>query len=172
MKTPKPNECTAGFSLAELLIALLLFTVIATLTVTNTTFLHRFILQTEVEKLFSHCLAQQYKALMSGSNQRIVFDPKHGSYSIDNHRYKLPDDIQFGATDSAKGPPSAPSKKITKPVTWKNNTLVCHASGIIQPGTVYLTTRNKTQSWALSNGIGTVSFLRKYRYDGKWHYVP
>ncbi len=161
-----------GFSLFELLIALGLLTVIATLTITNTSFLNRFILQTEVEKLFSHCMHQQYKALMSGSNQTITFNPKQQIYTVGNQTYKLPTTIEFAMPGGAKGPPSKPTKKITKPITWKNNTLICHTSGIMQSGTVYLTNKRKTQGWAISNGVGTVSFLRKYRYDGKWHYIP
>ncbi len=178
IKAPQKNgalfssQKEPGFNLFELLIALAMITIIATLTITNTSFLNRFILQTEVEKLFSNCMHQQYKALMSGSNQTIIFNPKQQTYSLGNQKHTLSTSIEFGVPSDAKGPPSKPTKKITKPITWKNNTLICHTSGIIKSGTVYLANKSKTQGWAISNGVGTVSFLRKYRYDGKWHYIP
>jgi len=100
-----------GFTLFELLIALGLLAVIATLTITNTSFLNRFILQTEVEKLFSHCMHQQYKALMSGSNQTITFNPTQQLYTVGNQTYKLPTTIEFAMPSGAKGPPSKPTKK-------------------------------------------------------------
>jgi len=78
--------------------------------------------------------------------------------------------IQFGIMPNIKGPPSSAHTLITKPISFKNNTLVCYPSGIISAGTIYMTD-NKQCMYALSCPVGYVSYLRKYRYANGWKLI-
>ena len=56
-------------------------------------------------------------------------------------------------------------------ISFENNHIIFYADGTIQAGTVYLVDVNKKLLYALTSGVGHISFLRKYRYDGSWHVI-
>jgi len=91
------------------------------------------------------------------------------------HRYtfgavdeQLPKSIRFGAPAEVKGPPATPMRPVDSPITFKNAQITFYPDGIISAGTVYLTDTDQKTCYALTCGVGSVSFLRAYRYDKGW----
>ena len=78
----------------------------------------------------------------------------------------LPHTVQFGVLPGIMGPPATPTHAITQPITFVGNKILFYPEGIIQAGAIYLKdTKNRVQ-YALSSGVSTVSYLRKYQYTG------
>ncbi|MDZ4149882.1 MAG: GspH/FimT family protein [Methylicorpusculum sp.] len=141
-----------------------------TLSVAQVSFFGRAYVRTELEKLQALCGYAQQKALMTNMAQTIVLD---ATGTI--HRYtfgavgeQLPQSIRFGAPAEVKGPPATPTRFIDSPITFKNAQITFYPDGIISAGTVYLTDIDKKICYALTCGVGSVSFLRAYRYDKGW----
>jgi hypothetical protein len=83
----------------------------------------------------------------------------------------LPPVVRFGILPHVKGPPSSPMHALTIPITFSAQKIIFYPDGIISPGIIYLIDRNRQDIYAFSSGIAHASFLRKYRYDGKWHLI-
>ena len=182
----------SSFSLIELLLTLAIVVIVFTITIPRLSFFNRFILDNEVDKLFTVFSYLQQKAIATNQPQEVFFDLKENSYSYnlkDNNQStichpelvsgstpscKLPEVIKFGFLSGTKGPPSSPSSPISSAVTFKNvgdnlYKALFYADGKIQPGTVYLVDKDQKFMMALTCPISQVSCIRKYRYDsGKW----
>ena len=140
------------------------------LTAANVSFLGHAYVPTELEKMGALCRYAQQKALMTNVAQVITLDATgsvHG-YTLGAVREQLPRSIIFGAPAGIKGPPATPTHGIDFPITFKNSQIIFYPDGVISAGTVYLTNTNKTVLYALTSGVGAVSFLRAYRYDKEW----
>ena len=159
-----------GFSLIETMIVLVIVTILMSLLSLNLSFLQAGYAQHELSLFHSRLHALQQTAIVTGKSQSMAIVPGENSYYWDGQPYKLPKTLRFGIKQGIRGPPSHPSHEITNPVTFSENTIIFHPDGIIKPGTLYLLD-HRQQLYALSCGVGHVSFLRKYRYDGAWKLI-
>ena len=157
----------SGFSLIELMIVIAIAMMLISLTVLNARFFNRAVITSEIHLLHAACSYLQQTAIATNQTQELTFDLADNSYSMNDQTHKLPANIMFGVLPEAKGPPSSPQSIIHEPITFANNTISFSPDGIISSGTVYLT--DSQMLYALSSAVGHVSFLRTYRYDGKWH---
>jgi len=162
----------SGFTLVELMITLALCVLIISLTVVNVSFLHRGLVRSEVDKLFSACMFLQQCALTTGQEHELFFDTKNNSYTFAGKNVFLRSPVAFGVVPGAKGPPSSPTRIIKNPTTFKGNKILFSPTGAISSGTVYLTDGEQKSLYALSNGIAHISHLRKYSYTSKWNLLP
>ena len=160
---------TRGSLLVNLGIAFVLILFIVTISVPRITFMRRFLLRTEIEKLHAMFHYLQERALVINEDQMLMFDIEHQCYFIGDRKEQLPQGIIFGFLPNTAGPPSKPIKPITHAVTFKNNKATFYADGTIAAGTVYLTDLDRTSMYALTSPISQISFLRTYRYyKGSW----
>lgn len=160
-----------GISLVELLIVIALIAIVASLTLSSTTFLSRMIVRAELEHLSSVCYYLQRKALTVQKPQKITFYPAKHKYKALGKIYRLPAHVRFGAADGVKGPPATPKDTIAKAVTFPSNQITFHPTGIIASGAVYLTDAAKSCTYALSCAVSPVSYLRKYQYTDGWNLI-
>ncbi|MCA9770409.1 prepilin-type N-terminal cleavage/methylation domain-containing protein [Candidatus Dependentiae bacterium] len=160
-----------GYTLIELLIVLVLFVLITTLSITNFGFLHRSITRAELYHLYSLCYYLQHKAMATRQEQKLYIDISHNTYTYDNTTYQLPQSVSFGYLSGVKGPPTAPKKILSKPVTFKNDTVEFYPDGIISSGSIYIRDAYNNSLHALTNGIAHVSFIRLYIYNKTWRLV-
>lgn len=166
---PQSKYKCSGFSLLELSIVLLLIALLMLLSGIQTGFLQRMFVRSELEQLYTVCYYLQRSAMAKHKPQTITFDLQKQSYQYNNNtEHVLPQNVQFGCTPGAKGPPSSAHNAITNPITFQNNTITFQPNGIIEPGTVYITDSKKQHTYALSCAVAQVSYLRKYQYNGKW----
>lgn len=126
---------------------------------------------TSLDQLYATCLMAQKRAMMTGMTQEVVLELDRGSYRYGTERIVLPKGVEFGCIAAVQGPPATPQALITTASTFAHHTITCTPEGSLSSGTVYLTDSKKTVLYALSSGVGSVSFLRKYRYAKGWHYL-
>ncbi len=158
-----------GLLLLELALVLTLLGFVALLAVGNSIFLHRLIIRSEIEKLYTICRYLQQCAMIQNKPCTLTFDQEHKKYTYEGHEQILPQQIDFGFLSDAKGPPSSPSSPIGKPITFVNNMITFWPEGIISAGTIYIVDSSCQYMFALTSPISQVSYLRKYQYgDGKW----
>lgn len=158
-----------GFSLIELAIVLALLGIMIKIVMVNGTYMHHLVAKQEIEKLSMICRYLQHAAMMSNVPKVLIFERAKRSYSYDGSRESLPISVEFGVLAGAKGPPSNPTRQIESPITFENERIIFHPDGIIQPGTVYLISKDKQVMYALSSPVSQVSYMRIYRYDGSWN---
>ena len=156
-----------GFSLVELSVVIAIACLLSALVLFNARALRTSTIHAELSLSHTRIHTLQQKAIVTGVVQTMRFMPEQHAYLWQEQTYTLPKDLQFGVRNGVMGPPSHPTTAITHPVTFTQNILACYPDGIIKSGTIYLIDARK-QLYALSCGVADVSFLRKYRYDGKW----
>ncbi len=156
-----------GFSLIEVAIVLALVSLVMFLGSTNATFFDRLLIRSELDKLYAVCRHLQQSAISKGTQEVLTFDLVRKSYHYQDREEKLPSSVNFGVIQGSLGPPSSPSKPITKPLTFAHNKIVFFPDGIIRPGSIYLIDRSKYHMYALSSPISQVSYLRKYKYTNR-----
>jgi len=113
----------------------------------------------------------QRTAMVTHKNQTLIFDTVRNTYTYNGHEERLCSYARFDTIKNLKGPPSAPTTAITKPITFINNKITFTPNGILQPGTIYLADSKKHCQYALTIPVSQISFLRRYRYDTSWHYL-
>ncbi len=146
-----------------------LISCIALLGISHSTFLYRSQVQAEIEALHAAACYLQQRALATNTVQHLFFDLQAHTYRFNKTQYKLPSIVRFGCIDGALGPPSAPSKPITRICSFADNEITFWPDGIIKAGAIYLVDKKKWYAYALSSAIGTVSCLRTYYYkQGMW----
>lgn len=161
-------KASSGFSLTELMIVLALVMLMVGLTSFSTRFFNTSLLVSELNLLHTTCYYLQQAAMATGEVQTLVFDSDYHGYRAHDYVHQLPGNVCFGIIE-AKGPPSTPHTLLKEPITFSDNRITFSPDGIISSGTAYLT--DSHHLYALSSAVGHVSFLRKYRYDGKWHLI-
>lgn len=157
-----------GFTLIEAMIVICLFALIATLGMKQLSFLDDTIAHAEVDKLAGVCTYLQQKAIATNSDQLLVCDVQKNEYRLGNAHEPLSRRIAFGFLPNVLGSPGSPSHSIKKAITFPDSSIHFYPTGTISSGTVYLTDKNKKIMYALSNAVSQVSYLRLYRYDGRW----
>lgn len=150
-----------------LVVALVAFA--CSLVVIHGSYMRRFLVRQEIEKLALLCRSMSAAAMMENTKKTLTFDRSGRSYSHDGIREKFPLSVDFGVVPGAKGPPSDLTHEITSAITFAGNAIVFHPDGVIQPGAVYLVSNDREIMYALSCAVAKVSYLRLYRYDGSWH---
>ena len=157
-----------GFLLFELLLVFCLATIIACFVFGNMRFLNRGYARAELQTLYQMCLYAQRRAISSGQECAIQIDVKKHRYACNGMICMLSDGVQFNILPNVKGPPSSPQHHLTQMCTFKNNCITCSSDGIIDAGTIYITDFAKQNLYALTSGVAPYSYLRMYRYAGKW----
>jgi len=134
-------------------------------------FLDSTIVHTEVDKLVAVCSYLQQKAITTNTELVLTFDTQKNEYRCGTIHEVLSQRISFGFLSNALGSPGSPSAKIEKAVTFPHSAIHFYPTGIISSGTVYLVDKKKQSMYALSNAVSQVSYLRLYRYDGRWKLI-
>ena len=160
-----------GFTLIELMVVLLLFSIAAGLTFSQFSFLQRGYVKAELDGLYQACLYMQRHAMLSNQSCSLNIDLAQQRYTFNGRTQKLATGVQFGVKQQAKGPPSTPTKQLTTPCTFQGNKITFYPDGIIASGSVYMTDKHHTCLYALTVAVSPYSYLRKYRYDDKWQLV-
>lgn len=128
-----------------------------------------FVVRCELMNLRMLCQKIRYDAISSEQEHTITIDPTMHLYYTTTYKHNFPPAVRFGTIDNALGPPSSPHNPINSLCTFNNNKIYFYADGTISSGIIYIIDRNKKIGYALSNGVGSVSYLRLYRYDkSKW----
>jgi prepilin-type N-terminal cleavage/methylation domain-containing protein len=161
----------SGFTLIEVMVVLALFAFVVMLGMMQLTFLDNTIVHAEVDKLATVCSYVQQKAIASNSDQILVCDTENNKYRGDNVNETLSSRVCFGFLPNVLGSPGSPARVINKAVTFPGSSIYFYPTGTISSGTVYLTDKSKKNMYALSNAVSQVSYLRLYRYDGKWKLI-
>lgn len=167
-----------SFSIIELFIVIAAIAILFAVTIPRFSFVNQFVLQNEVDKLFTVFSFLQQSAIATNQEQQIIFNLADNSYLHNlksenkNVCHKLPEVVKFGFLDCVKGPPSSPKNVIQSAVTFKskkdeNYQVTFFTDGKIQPGTVYLIDVDKKNMMSITCPISEVSCIRKYKYDGK-----
>ena len=159
--------CRAAFTLIELMLVLAIFTLFTSLIMLNLNHLNNSQIYQELSLFQAHMQSLQQQAVAQGVQKEMKFALADNTYEWLGHSHALSKHIRFGIQHNIKGPPSNPTHTLTSPCTFADNAVIFYPDGIIRPGTVYLIDSGN-RLFALSCAVSSVSFLRKYRYDGKW----
>lgn len=157
-----------GFTLVEAMVVVFLCALIAALGITQLSFLDDTIAHAEVDKLAGVCSYLQQKAIATNNEQLLMCDVQKNEYRFDNACETLSKRIVFGFLPNALGSPGSPLHTIKKAITFPDSMIHFYPTGTISSGTAYLADKNKKIMYALSNAVSQVSYLRLYRYDGRW----
>jgi hypothetical protein len=141
--------------------------IIVSMAVVHTKYLHKTVVHTEIDLLYNTCCSLQHLAMATHHEQELLFDENNHCYSYNGHCHRLPSCVHFGITADAKGPPANPDAPLKAAITFLGKKITFSEQGIIGAGAIYLIDDDHNL-YALSSGVGHVSFLRKYRYDGSW----
>lgn len=158
----------AGIFLIQIAIVLALSALVTMLVINNYGIINQLAVRHELEALMRTCVFLQQRAMTRGQSETLLFNTGQNTYTYDNEQYTLPTNVCFGILPGVHGPPSAPHKPLTAPITFEGQRITFFSDGIISAGLICLTDINKRYMYALSVGISQVSYLRKYRYNGAW----
>lgn len=170
-----------GFSLFELLITLTAILIFVTLTLPKFSFVNRFILQNELDKLFTTFSYLQQKAIATNVSQELFFYLNKNGYSFleknSNKLYILPSNVAFGVLQNVLGPPTRPKKAIKNPISFKKLNdqefkVTFFTDGNISSGSVFLVDEDKKHLMSLSCPVAPFSCIRKYKYENnRWVFL-
>ncbi len=160
-----------AFTLVELLIVLALMLFVLMLSVGQLHFIKRGYARSELDGLYQACLYMQRHAMMTGKTCSVNLDVDQHRYTCNDQVHQLALHVKFGMQPGVKGPPSSPNKILTKVCTFKNNCISCSKDGVISAGTIYITNTQGSALYALTASVAPYSYLRKYRYAGKWQLI-
>jgi len=161
-----------GFLLIEYMVCIALFALCIHCACGIWNSVDRLVVHTELNVLASQCSCLQQQAWATQQPQIITFDTYQNCYICNGIPYSLASQVTFGCMPAIKGPPGSPREQVTKPITFVGNRMTYHKNGIMQAGTVYLTNEKHTCQYALSNAVGSVSYIRKYVYKNGWQHIP
>lgn len=157
-----------GFTLIEAMVVVCLFVVLATLGMMQLSFLDATIAHAEIDKLVAVCSYLRQKAIATNTEYVLTFDTQKNEYRGDGIHETLSPRVSFGFLPHVLGPPGSPSHTIKQPISFAGSSIHFYPTGIISSGTIYVVDKKRQHMYALSNAVSQFSFLRLYRYDGKW----
>lgn len=164
----RADRFSNGFALIELSVVIAVLMVILVIGLQSFSFYQRLVLHHEVDMLHAQFLAASNRARVEQQVHEIQLNGPENSYQILGSRsqtiHKLSSGISFGLLPGIKGPPAQPKGIVRIPITFEKQRMVCFPTGTLQPGTLYITDTQKRWQYALSVPVGTISYLRKYRY--------
>lgn len=153
-----------GFLLIHLMVCIGVLLVIATCLINSSSFMQRFIMRAEIEKLYALFLYLQQYALLTGNQQTITFNTAHNTYQTSNKTTPLAAGIRFGFLPGTYGPPSSPTHPIKQAVTFDKHQIKFGSDGTISSGTLYLTDSKNSFMYAVTTPIAHIPYIRKYYY--------
>lgn len=156
-----------GFSLFECIIVVALISCVVTIGFIGNSFLQESRVQTEIDLLYQVARYLQQRAITTHTVQYLHFDVAHQCYEFNDTVHALASGVCFGCAAGVFGPPSLAHKEVANVCTFSDNKIAFWPDGIIKAGTIYLTDARKWYTYALSSGVGSVSFLRTYCYKQK-----
>lgn len=160
-----------AFTLIELVVAIAIILVIATIGITSYRYHKAQILAAESQKLYLNIINLQQKAVATGSEIALTFR-NNNSYYFENRNENLNKNIKFGFLKNAYGPPAQPTSLITKAITFKNEQIRFEPSGNISSGTVYLVDNSEKFMYAITIGVAKKIYVRIYKFiSSKWQLV-
>lgn len=130
--------------------------------------LQRIVARLELVLLSVAIRGAHQRALLLDKDQKITFYRDGSGYYSDHTEHRFAAGIVLAAPPGALGPPAAPRKRITNPVTFPDQTVTCYKNGIIHPGSIYLSDMRNAHFYALTSSIAQISFLRLYQYRLNW----
>lgn len=142
--------------------------IIVLLAVPQLGFIKRHVVRWEVENMRSFITYAYRLALATGQDQTIHFDVAKNKIYGAGREYQLARGTIFGIMPGVQGPPAAPHKLLTSPITFQDNKIVCYAQGTLDAGTVYITDDKASWLYAISLGVSPLSYVRTYFFDGSW----
>ncbi|MFH1461461.1 MAG: prepilin-type N-terminal cleavage/methylation domain-containing protein [bacterium] len=159
-----------GFSLFELLVTIAAFVLFITLIVPKFNFINKFILQNEVDKLFTIFSYLQQKAIAANIEHTLLFDLNKKTYEYCQTEYKLPEKINFGILPGVLGPPAKPRKIIKEPILFEKLSdkifrVIFYPDGNISSGSIFFVDIKKNYLMSLSCPVSPFSCIRKYKYE-------
>ena len=157
-----------GFSLIELLIVISIMALLACISIVGLRAGSQAHVRLELDTLHTACLYCQRCAQSTGQQHILTIDLADNSYTYNGFAHKLAQSVVFGCIPAVAGPPANPTHAIENAITFANHQIIFYPDGIVQSGSVYLTDTHKKVMYALTSGVGEVSFLRKYSYNGAW----
>ncbi|CDK30642.1 type II secretion system protein [Candidatus Babela massiliensis] len=164
-----------AFTLFEILIVIAITCFIICLSFKVVNLSDKSLIYIELERLYSCALYLQNQSKVESQDKYILFDEINNQYHYYNNdikeTHKLSSQIAFGFLPNSKGPPSNPTSKIKKAITFNNKKIMFFKDGTVSAGIIYLIDKNKTAMYALSCGISSISYLRQYKYidiSNKW----
>lgn len=160
-----------GFSLIELIVVLCIVAILVSLATMNMRFLNRAAITTNIDLLYNACYCLQKTAMATNATQELTIDVMQHSFESAGIHHQFPSIMQFGILPNVKGPPSVPLSFLSSAITFIDRKIHFYSDGTISAGIIYITDIDKSMIYALSCGVASVSVLRKYRYDGKWHLI-
>lgn len=163
-------KAKCGSLLIELLIAIAIIALLATIAFPSFNFLNKQLLSVEIDKLYSVITSIQRSAMLNDKKLKLKFG--ENLYTFDGQKHKLPKNIKFGFKPNVKGPPSAPNKIINSAITFANKKIVFQPDGKITSGTAYLIDEANKFMYAVTIPVSEVSFIRKYRLNNsRWNLI-
>lgn len=182
------NKQMKAFTLIELLIAMSIVFIIASMSLPRLNIQTRRALLFELNSLSLIISLLQQKALASNQSQQIIIDTNTHSYTFPGktkgRSYTLTQPLLFGFIDTIKGPPASPKRFITQSITFQQDytnlmhhskvakggpegifTITCAADGKLPSGSIYVIDQKKTIMGAVTVGIGEINALRIYLHE-------
>jgi type II secretory pathway pseudopilin PulG len=158
-----------GSLLINLGIVLAIVLLLVSLSIPSISAVRRFLVRTEVEKLYSIFYYLKQRAITLDEDQVLLFDIQHNALSSTSIKQQLVPGVEIGFLKGSYGPPSQPSKLIRSGITFKDNKVIFYADGTVSAGTLYLVDRDHKYMYALTSPISQISFIRMYCYNnGSW----
>ena len=157
-----------GFLLFELLAVIAAYIVFCYLCIHSFAWVDSLFVRLQLEQFCSTCYLQQQRAYTYRKERTILCDPIDNTFVLENETVQLPKQVRFGVFPHTKGPPAHPTKTISHPISFKNNTITCYANGGISSGTLYITDARAQRMYAMSNAVASHPFLRLYQYTTQW----
>jgi len=157
-----------GFSLFEVIIVLALITIMAGISIFYWRTSQSTLVLMELERLYALCTLVHHRAQADGCVYTITIDEKSRMLTTPFFSETLAHGVEFGIRPNIKGPPATPTEILKKPITFVGSKIMCEPHGTLQAGTLYLTDKEHTCLYALSIGVGQISYIRRYVYTDKW----
>jgi type II secretory pathway pseudopilin PulG len=161
----------SGFTLVELMVSVSLCILLYSVSMVSVQLLEKTMVQMEMNLLCAACNHLQQQAIATNAIQELSFNAARSSYAFNGNEHALAKGVCFDVALDAYGPPSAPYHILEKPITFKENKIFFYPEGIMSAGMICFTNSARTILCALSSAVAHASFVRRYRYDGKWHSI-
>lgn len=170
LQQPKKKWCNhhAGFFLFHTLIALSIVIVSLTLVSSYSTLWSQLGARAALETARTTLLYAQQHARTSNREVVVEIDQEKQTFKSDTFTHTFPSNMRFGTLPGIQGPPSAPLKQISKPITFEQNRVIFYPDGTIQSGTLYLVDTATQTQYALTIPVGHVRYIKLYQFTKQW----